>query len=110
MDLVKDTAAIAARGDGKPTKANLFETERFFLDLHLLASGQAQAPHRHEGQDKCLFVLAGRGIVLAGGREHPVGPGQVVFCPAGDEHGVRNDGPEELRLLVFMAPHPKPPR
>jgi len=29
-----------------------------------------------------------------------------VCAPAGDEHAVRNPGPERLALLVVMAPKP----
>ena len=49
------------------------------------------------------------GIVRVGDAVHAVREGHAVFCPAGSPHGVENAGPDDLRLLVFMAPHPKPP-
>jgi mannose-6-phosphate isomerase-like protein (cupin superfamily) len=107
-DPVKDTRGIHGQPGPKATKVNLFETPRFFLDVHVLAPGQSQAVHRHEKEDKCWFVLSGHGVITTGGAEHRVGPGQAVWSPPGDDHAVRNDGSEELRLLVFMAPHPKP--
>jgi mannose-6-phosphate isomerase-like protein (cupin superfamily) len=31
---------------------------------------------------------------------------QIVFAPAGSEHGVENTSGERLKLLVFMTPNP----
>lgn len=105
---VKDAEAVREGRTDKPAKVNLFETARFFADVWVLRPGQAQAPHRHEREDKLYAVLSGRGRARTGTREHEVRAGHVVFCPAGEDHAVENPGPEDLRLLVFMAPHPKP--
>ncbi len=106
--VVDVTGIIATRGD-KMAKHNLFETARCFADVYVLAPGQAQPVHRHEGEDKFYYVLSGRGRVTSGDAAHDVSPGSIVFCPAGDPHGVANDATAEqnLRLLVFMAPHPR---
>jgi mannose-6-phosphate isomerase-like protein (cupin superfamily) len=108
MERMRDTTTIR---EGRPeglAKHNLFETPRFFADVYVLRPGQAQSAHRHAGEDKCYFVLEGRGTVTSGSGEHAVGPGAIVLCPAGEEHGVRNDEEAgDLRLLVFMAPHPR---
>lgn len=106
---VKDLDAVREGRADKPAKVNLFETARFFADVWVLRAGQAQAPHRHEREDKLYQVLSGRGRVRTGEREHDVRAGHVVFCRAGEDHAVSNPGPEDLRLVVFMAPHPKPP-
>lgn len=106
---VCDTGTVREGRPDKLAKVSLFETARFFADVWVLRAGQAQEPHRHGGEDKLYHVLSGRGRVTTGAEQHVVGPGEIVFCPAGEDHGVRNDGPEDLRLLVVMAPHPKPP-
>jgi mannose-6-phosphate isomerase-like protein (cupin superfamily) len=108
-DTRKDAAAVVGGADAKMRKANLFETRRFFCDVYVLAPGQSQAPHAHADSDKLYAVLSGRGTVRVGVERHEVRAEHVVLCPAGSEHGVENPGPEDLRLLVFMAPHPKPP-
>ena len=78
------------------------------LDDQLESIGGADRPvHTHAGEDKCYHVLAGRGLVTVGAEASDVGPGELVFCPAGEPHGVRNPGPDVLRLLVVMAPHPR---
>ena len=106
---VKDVEAVREGRPDKPLKVNLFETARFFADVWVLKAGQAQTPHRHAGEDKLYQVLSGVGRVTSGGRVHDVRAGHVVFCPAGEDHAVENPGPGDLRLLVFMAPHPRPP-
>ena len=109
MELVKDVAAIVGSAPDKLRKVNLFETARFFCDVYVVAPGQSQTPHVHEGSDKVYVVLSGRGTVRVGPDLHEVREGHAVFCPAGREHGVEGTGPGDLRLLVVMAPHPKPP-
>jgi mannose-6-phosphate isomerase-like protein (cupin superfamily) len=110
MELVKDFGAVAGGTPGpKPRKVNLFETARFFADVLVLMGGQEQKPHAHAESDKVYAVLAGAGVVRVGGVPHPVGAGKAVMCPAGVEHSIENLGFEEMRVLVFMAPHPKPP-
>jgi len=108
MERMRDTNAITAGRDEKLAKHNLFETPRFFADVYVLQPGQAQAVHAHAGEDKCYFVLEGRARVTSGPEVHEVGPGAIVWCPAGEEHGVANHAPTgDARLLVFMAPHPR---
>lgn len=63
---------------------------------------EAFYPHRH-AESEVYYVLAGRGIVMIDGREHPVRPGTALFIPGDAEHGVRNTGTELLRLLYAFA-------
>jgi quercetin dioxygenase-like cupin family protein len=109
MERMRDTTTITDGRDDKLAKHGLFETPRFFADVYVLRPGQAQAVHRHAGEDKCYYVLSGAGTVTTGTARIPVRPGQIVHCPAGEDHGVENGGADgDLRLLVFMAPHPRP--
>ncbi|MBX7247139.1 MAG: cupin domain-containing protein [Candidatus Sumerlaeaceae bacterium] len=105
MPLKKIADHIAFRDD-KLGKVNLFETPRFFCDLYCLKSGQSQHPHTHGAEDKIYQVISGRVIFADGELEIAGEPGDLVHCPAGALHGVRNDSEEDAVLLVFMAPHP----
>ncbi len=107
--VLRDAEGIVGSSPSKMRKVSLFETPRFFCDVYVLGPGQSQAPHAHAASDKVYAVLSGRGRVRVGAAVLDVRAGHVVHCPAGADHGVENDGPEDLRLLVFMAPHPKPP-
>jgi quercetin dioxygenase-like cupin family protein len=90
----------------KMQKLNLFETERFFLDVYCLLPGQSQKQHAHPGNDKLYAVLEGKVVAQVAGEEQELEPGQVVLVPAGDEHGIVNRGEARAAVLVFMAPRP----
>jgi quercetin dioxygenase-like cupin family protein len=100
---VADRLAFAAE---KMKKVGLVDTPSLFCDAYCFEPGQAQAGHRHAVGDKLYYVLSGAGRIRVGAEERPVGPGDLVCAPAGEEHGVENPGPERLVLLVMMAPKP----
>lgn len=109
MTRMRDTNTVTEGRAEKMTKHGLFETRNFFADVYVLRPGQAQQIHRHAAEDKCYYVLQGTGRVISGSAAFDALPGQIVFCPAGEDHGVENTAAEgDLRLLVFMAPHPRP--
>jgi mannose-6-phosphate isomerase-like protein (cupin superfamily) len=56
--------------------------------------------------DKVYQVIEGEGCVLLDGRELPIRPGEIVVAPEGVPHGIRNDGPARLVVLVILAPAP----
>ena len=87
-------------------KIALATTPRVQLDLYCVAAGQSQRPHTHTDQDKIYYVLEGRGRVAVNGREEPLAAGEAVLAPAGSEHGLANDGPDPLLVLVVVSPPP----
>jgi mannose-6-phosphate isomerase-like protein (cupin superfamily) len=98
--------ADAASFSEKMQKNVLFDSEHLFYDLYCLLPGQAQKVHAHDGSDKVYFVLRGTGRFTVGEEEEDLGIGHAVIARAGEQHGVRNEGGEELVLLVTMAPRP----
>lgn len=102
----KSVLASALFKKDKMAKANLFESERFFLDVYGLEPGQSQTVHAHEGADKVYVVVEGAGTVSIGAEKSPIAAGEAVHAPAGVEHGLENPGPGRLVALAFMAPHP----
>jgi quercetin dioxygenase-like cupin family protein len=104
---VKHLSELTAFAPDKLAKHNLFQTERFFLDVYCLLPGQAQKAHAHAGSDKVYVVLDGTCRFTVDGESGELGPGAAVFCPSGSEHGVDNPGPTQARLLVMMAPAPQ---
>ena len=90
----------------KMKKNALFDSPRLFYDAYCLLPGQAQNVHAHEGSDKVYYVLEGVGRFTVGDEESDLGAGHAVIARAGEPHGVRNEGEEELVLLVTMAPRP----
>ena len=72
------------------------------VGLYTLAAGAMddQTPHM---EDEVYYTVRGRATLFAGGAEHPVREGTVLFVPARMEHRF-HDIAEELVLLVFWAP------
>jgi quercetin dioxygenase-like cupin family protein len=63
-------------------------------------AGDDQEPHTEE---ELYVVTAGQATLEAGGRAAAVGPGSVVYVPAGEPHrftGITSD----LAALVLFAP------
>jgi len=98
---VRDAIAFS---DEKMRKVSLFDTPRLMVDLYCARPGQGQRPHVHHGEDKTYHVLEGRGEFQVGGERRVLGAGGTVLAPAGVEHGLTNPGPDDLVVLVVIAP------
>jgi mannose-6-phosphate isomerase-like protein (cupin superfamily) len=59
-----------------------------------------QSPHT---EDEVYVVTAGRGRILTDSGTADIGPGAVIFVPAGEGHRFV-DITEDLALLVFFGP------
>lgn len=107
---VKQLSDFSAFGADKLKKHNVFQTERFFLDVYCLAPGQAQAPHAHGNADKVYAVLEGTCRVTVGAEARELRAGEAVLCPAGEQHGIENGSGQGARVLVMMTPPPETKR
>lgn len=94
-----------ARAD-RHYKATLFRSDALLLGVNCLEPGQEQAPHDHVGQDKFYYVVEGQGRFQIASETVDAGPGDIIWAPAGVIHGVMNEGPIRLTLLVGIAPAP----
>jgi quercetin dioxygenase-like cupin family protein len=104
---VKLAALSQRRFDAtKMQKLNLFETERFFLDVYCLEPGQSQKTHAHAASDKVYAVLEGAVHARVGPEERELRAGEAVLAPAGSEHGIENRSQARAAVLVLMAPRP----
>jgi molybdenum cofactor biosynthesis protein B len=90
----------------KMAKVTLYQSERFFLGLNCLESGQEHQLHSHPGQDKAYLVLQGQGLFLLPQGEQPMQEGDMLVAPANVPHGIRNTGNQGLIVLVLMSPPP----
>ena len=106
MERFRHVPSLLAFSPEKMRKVGLVDTPSLFCDAYCFEPGQEQAGHRHAVGDKLYFVLGGSGRIRVGSEERDVRPGDLVCAPAGEDHAVRNPGPERLTLLVMMAPKP----
>jgi quercetin dioxygenase-like cupin family protein len=106
MERFRHVPSLAAFSPERMKKVSLVDTANLFCDAYCFEPGQEQAGHRHAVGDKLYYVVSGIARIRVGGEERDAGPGDLVCAPAGEEHAVRNPGPERLVLLVVMAPKP----
>ncbi len=69
------------------------------LGIGWLKPGDVHLLHHHEETSEFYYVLEGSGRVTVAGEEVEVGPGTVIYIPAGDKHRVINNGDKELVVL-----------
>ncbi len=87
-------------------KSTIFRSKHLLVGLNSFEAGQEHQLHAHSGMDKVYLVINGIGQFLLEGREIQLAAGEMLVAPADVPHGVRNEGPDQLLVLVFLAPGP----
>lgn len=95
---------IAAFSAEKLQKHNFCACPQMVADVYCLEPGQEQRVHAHAAEAKLYYVIAGCGDVTLGAETRTLTAGEAAWSPAGEPHGVRNNGPQRLTLLVVIAP------
>jgi mannose-6-phosphate isomerase-like protein (cupin superfamily) len=67
-------------------------------------AGTQAAPHMHAHEEEIIFILSGRGAILAGEQEIILEPGIAAFIPPAIEHQIRVDEGAALRLVTLFSP------
>jgi quercetin dioxygenase-like cupin family protein len=73
-------------------------TPNYALRLIEVAPGGHTPFHAHPFEHE-NFVLSGKGRLRIEDEKHEVGPGSVMFVPAGMSHNFENAGAEPFRFL-----------
>ncbi|MEW6486930.1 MAG: cupin domain-containing protein [Thermodesulfobacteriota bacterium] len=73
----------------------------FVMRVFDVAPG-GHSPHHAHGFEHEVYVLAGRGTHLDGGREEPLGPGDVVYVAPDAVHQFRAAPDEGLRFVCVV--------
>lgn len=106
MELIKRIEKHIGVSPEKLYKTTLFHSENLLLGLNCLEPGQVQKVHAHDNQDKFYYVFEGSGRFFLGEAEVEAAVGEVVWAPAGMDHGVSNLSDTRLTLLIGIAPAP----
>ncbi|TVY36379.1 Dimethlysulfonioproprionate lyase [Lachnellula subtilissima] len=99
--------AIGEPSKGEVTWHTLFSSPATPSDS--LCAGVAVCPpltghlcaHRHT-QAEVYYITEGQGIVTIDGKDSRVEKGDAVFIAGDAEHGIRNDGEEELKWFYIF--------
>lgn len=108
MDVLKkDTAPRYIRPEGitsyllaSPRTCN---AEHLTTTLAVIQPGGEQRIHSHR-PEQVYFILEGTGLMTVGDETQRVGPGDCIFIPSGQSHGLKNDGDVTLRYFSAAAP------
>ena len=76
--------------------------EHLTTTLAVIQPGGEQRIHSHR-PEQVYFILEGRGLMTVGSETQRVGPGDCIFIPSGQPHGLKNDGPLTLRYFSAAA-------
>jgi mannose-6-phosphate isomerase-like protein (cupin superfamily) len=79
------------------------------LFTHGTLSVELYAPRGHDPQkphtrDEVYVVVQGSGQFLNGGQRHPIGPGDLLFVPAGVTHRFEDFTPDLVVWVIFYGP------
>ena len=100
----KETAPRYIRPEGVTShllaSARTSSAEHLTTTLAVIEPGGEQRIHSHR-PEQVYFILEGSGFMTVGDETQRVGPGDCVFIPSEQPHGLKNDG--ELTLRYFSA-------
>lgn len=68
-----------------------------------LAPGGQIYGHTHE-QTETFYILQGQATCHLDQEQQQVGPGACIVAPPEVEHGLRNDGAEDVELMALFTP------
>jgi mannose-6-phosphate isomerase-like protein (cupin superfamily) len=99
FDLDRLRADQAAAGE---PYLEFLRREALSAGLYVLDVGEPDQQQPH-AEDEVYVVISGRATLKVGDRDHPLGPGSVVFVARNVPHRF-HDITERLSVLVFFAP------
>lgn len=76
--------------------------EHLTTTLAVIEAGGEQRVHSHR-PEQVYFILEGSGLMTVGDEVQRVGPGDCIFIPSGQPHGLKNDCDVTLRYFSAAA-------
>jgi quercetin dioxygenase-like cupin family protein len=73
----------------------LFTAQRVQLVVMSLRPGEEIGLETHDDGDQFIRVEAGKGIAILDGEEHDLEDGSAVVIPAGVQHNIINNSPQQ---------------
>lgn len=60
--------------------------------------------HYHVNRESAYLILEGEARIHLNGKDHVLGPNNVVYLAPGDIHGIVGTGSEGLRIIEVWSP------
>jgi mannose-6-phosphate isomerase-like protein (cupin superfamily) len=78
-----------------------FQSKVSFLDYTTLPPNTSIGYHLHPDTEEVYIIVSGTGIMTVENEATRVTRGDVILNRKGGSHGLVNDGPDNLEILVF---------
>jgi mannose-6-phosphate isomerase-like protein (cupin superfamily) len=91
----------AIRNQGKPY-VEFLRSRNLSAGIYRLAAGATDTQEPH-GEDEIYYVISGAANFRSADGDMAVGPGDILFIPAGEVHRFHTIA-QDLEVLVFFAP------
>jgi quercetin dioxygenase-like cupin family protein len=77
------------------------QAERTVFGITIFPPGAMHDIHRHPNAEETEYIVEGNGVARVGADDVAMGPGDVVFVKANDEHGFHNTSETERAVMVW---------
>lgn len=78
-----------------------YGTGRLF-SRSVLPGGASIGTHSHDGEFEVYYVLSGVADVVDDGKSCQLHAGDMHICPSGHSHSLKNNGDEDLDVLMLI--------
>jgi len=80
-------------------------SEKLKVNITEYLPGYKHKLHVHPTQEEVIYVLSGTGVSETDSDRMEIGPGSVVFIPAGVSHATSNlSDSESLKAIIIKSP------
>ena len=80
-----------------------FDSSLKYVREFVLDPGASIGNHLHDGDEEVYYVIAGEGIMFVNDEEEVITTGDIVLTKSGSYHGLKNTGPDILKIFVACA-------
>ena len=77
------------------------QAERTVFGITIFPPGAMHDIHRHPRAEETEYIVEGHGVARVGADDVAMGPGDVVFVKADDDHGFHNTSTTERAVMVW---------
>ena len=101
--------SVRLSGGGETTGYSFFakaSNPALVFRKRALHAGSAIGPHKQDG-DEVYYVLSGSGELTLDGEKHAIGPGTAILTRPGSSHSLKQNGTEDLVIIITYPPEPK---
>ena len=90
-------------GGEKEFAVRAFKDDKNKILRGRLIPGASLGRHTHETNSEIIYIISGNGKMLINDGEERLEAGTAHYCPKGENHGLINDGTEDLIFFAVVA-------